>query len=138
MLEAGAEHDRKGERVTYGSFVRLMGRTTKVLVREGEWVMREGDAVRDFYGLLSGQAPPRRHLARSPLGLSFHGLLSGQVDVVRTRKGQPDQARRGLAPQAAPGCTPCLATPPHLWLATPPYLATPPDPATQPLLATSP
>ena len=53
---AGAtEGDREGQRITYGSFVRMMTHTVKQAMDTGQYIFRQGDAVRYFYALLNGE-----------------------------------------------------------------------------------
>jgi len=62
---AGAtDGDREGRRVTYGSFVRLMSHTVKRAHAQGEYLFKQGDEVRDFYCLLSGEVEVVRHSGR--------------------------------------------------------------------------
>ena len=42
-LEGAAEYDREGQRVTYGSFVRMMNHTVKQRLQAGELIFSQGD-----------------------------------------------------------------------------------------------
>ena len=55
--------DREGQRITYGSFVRMMTHTVKRAFKTGDYVFQQGEPVR-----------------------YFHALLNGEVEVVRKRE----------------------------------------------------
>jgi len=60
ILLGGAEGDREGSRVTYGSFISLMRLLDKQHVPPDELIVRAGEHVQSFYALLSGEVVVQR------------------------------------------------------------------------------
>ena len=54
-LAAAAGYDREQRRATYGNFIRVMAHTVKQTSERGETLFKQGDPVRYFYCLLSGE-----------------------------------------------------------------------------------
>mmetsp|Transcript_36053 Transcript_36053/g.119424 ORF Transcript_36053/g.119424 Transcript_36053/m.119424 type:complete len:439 (+) Transcript_36053:983-2299(+) len=55
LLQGVTEGDREGQRITYGSFVRMMTHTVKQALDSGDYIYKPGDPVRYFYALLAGE-----------------------------------------------------------------------------------
>lgn len=60
ILLGGAEGDRAGSRVTYGSFISLMRLLDKQHVPPNELIVRAGEELSCFYALLSGEVVVQR------------------------------------------------------------------------------
>ena len=63
ILEAAAGFDRERRRVTYGNYIRMMGLTVKATLDQGDIIFRQGDPVKYFYCLLSGDVDVVRQYA---------------------------------------------------------------------------
>ena len=102
MLQGGATGgDREGSRVTYGSYISMMGLIDKAFVAPGEFIIKEGDDAAFFFALLSGEVEvSHKGKPVAVLRASWSHLGTGRsADTTRwlcLAQGEPK------APRAAP------------------------------------